>query len=368
MSDASSFFRRVEPLTVGAIARMIHGSVRDGTDLERRISNIAALDLAGPRDLAFHDKQGMLGALRLTRAGVCLVAKPFVADVPAAVGAVIVDHPYRAFVDAAGRLFPEALRPAPVFSLGEFADAARVHSSANIESGATIEPGAIIGPEVEIGSGSVIGVNAAIGRGVRIGRDCSIGACASIAHALIGDRVFVHAGCRIGQDGFGFLPGATHQKIPQVRRVIIQDDVEIGANSTIDRGGIRDTVIGEGSKIDNLVQIAHNVSIGRNCIIAAQCGISGSAVMEDFVVLAGQVGLADHVRIGSGAMIGAQSGVMNDVPAGQRWLGSPAMRAIEFLRQILMLRRLAAKGGAVSAGGADGAKVRGDGFDDERHG
>jgi len=163
-----------------------------------------------------------------------------------------------------------------------------------------------------------------------------------VQHALIGDRVIIHPGVRIGQDGFGFLPSPQgHQKIPQNRRVIIQDDVEIGANTTIDRGSTRDTIIGEGTKIDNLVQVAHNVSIGRHCLIAAQTGISGSAEIGDFVMMGGQVGLADHVTIGSGAMLAAQSGFMSDVPAGGRYMGSPAQPLREYMKGVAVLRRIA---------------------------
>jgi UDP-3-O-[3-hydroxymyristoyl] glucosamine N-acyltransferase len=160
-------------------------------------------------------------------------------------------------------------------------------------------------------------------------------------HALIGDRVIIHPGCAIGQDGFGFVrgPRGAH-KVPQVGRVIIQDDVEIGANSTIDRGAIRDTVIGEGTKIDNLVQIAHNVSIGRHCLFAAQAGISGSTTIEDGVILGGQVGVADHLTIGTGAMLGAKAGVMSDVPPGARWAGFPAKSRKQWLREAVTLERL----------------------------
>jgi UDP-3-O-[3-hydroxymyristoyl] glucosamine N-acyltransferase len=181
-----------------------------------------------------------------------------------------------------------------------------------------------------------------VGPDVRIGRDGKIGAGATVTHALIGDRVIIHPGCRIGQDGFGYQMNAgRHGKIPQVGRVIIQDDVEIGAGSTIDRGAMGDTVIGEGTKIDNLVQIGHNVSIGRHCIIVAQTGISGSVTLEDWVMLGGQVGIADHLTIGEGAQIGASSGLMHDVPAGAKWVGTPAKPAREFFREISALRRLA---------------------------
>ena len=171
----------------------------------------------------------------------------------------------------------------------------------------------------------MIGANAVIGTEVRIGRDCSIGAGAALTAALIGDRVIIHPGCKIGQDGFGFVMGGKgHLKVPQIGRVIIQDDVEIGAGTTIDRGAIRDTVIGEGTKIDNLVQVGHNVSIGRHCILVAQTGISGSSTLEDFVVLGARVGVNNNVTIGEGAQIAATSNVHGDVPPGARWGGTPA--------------------------------------------
>ena len=214
-----------------------------------------------------------------------------------------------------------------------------------------------------------------IGPAVRIGRQCAIGPNTSITNSLIGDRVIIHPGCHIGQDGFGYVMGATgHRKVPQIGRVIIQDDVEIGAGTTIDRGANRDTVIGEGTKIDNLVQIGHNVSIGRHCIIVAQCGISGSVVIEDRVILAGKVGLPDNVTIGEGAIIGAGSGVMSDVPAGEKWLGYPAMRGREFLRSMMTLRQWVSEDSEVRDGKApsnDKAADNGappDGLDDDGRG
>jgi UDP-3-O-[3-hydroxymyristoyl] glucosamine N-acyltransferase len=181
-----------------------------------------------------------------------------------------------------------------------------------------------------------------VGPGVRIGRDCNIGAGTSITHALVGDRVIIHPGCRIGQDGFGFLMGAAgHLKVPQVGRVIIQDDVEIGAGTTIDRGAIRDTMVGEGTKIDNLVQIGHNVVIGRHCVLVAQTGISGSSTLEDFVVLGARVGVTNHVTIGEGAQIAAISIVGGDVPPGARWGGTPAKPVKVWLREMKMLERMA---------------------------
>jgi UDP-3-O-[3-hydroxymyristoyl] glucosamine N-acyltransferase len=202
----------------------------------------------------------------------------------------------------------------------------------------------VIGPCAEIGAGSIIAATAVIGPDVLIGRDCTIGAGCSIMHALIGDRVVIHPGCRIGQDGFGYVAGPTPLKVPQTGRVIIENDVEIGAGTTVDRGGIRDTIIGEATKIDNLCQIGHNVVIGRQCVIVAQSGLSGSVTLEDFAMLGGSVGLAPHVTIGRGARVAARSGVMNDIPPQQTWGGYPARPKMQWMRQQAMLARLTASG------------------------
>ncbi len=235
----------------------------------------------------------------------------------------------------------ETLRPGSVFGHTGVAAGAFVHPQARLEDEVTVDPGAVVGPGAEIGAGTVIAAGAVIGPGVRIGRDCAIGAGATLLHALLGNRVIVHPGARIGQDGFGYLSGAKgHMKVPQIGRVMLQDDVEIGAGTTIDRGGIRDTVIGEGTKIDNLVQIAHNVVIGRHCIVVSQTGIAGSATLGDYVVLGGQVGVIGHVTIGTGSQIAATSNVKHDVPPGVQWGGSPAKPMREWFREVMAVQRL----------------------------
>jgi UDP-3-O-[3-hydroxymyristoyl] glucosamine N-acyltransferase len=331
------FFNRGRGLTVREIAALTGAEPQPGADLDRCITGVAALDRATPHDLAFLDKPKYAAQLSASGAGACLTTKRYAGGSPAHISVLCVAEPYRAFVEVTRTLFPDAIRPSSLFETSGVATGAFVHPSARLESGVTIDPGVVIGPRAEIGTGTVINAGAVIGPKVRIGRDCAIGANASITNSLIGDRVVVHPGCSIA---------AGHRKVLQVGRVILQDDVEIGAGTTIDRGANRDTVIGEGTKIDNLVQIGHNVSIGRHCIIVSQCGISGSVVIEDHVILAGQVGLPDNVTIGEGAIVGAQSGVMSDIPAGERWLGYPAMRGREFLRNMMTLRQWVNEDGA----------------------
>jgi UDP-3-O-[3-hydroxymyristoyl] glucosamine N-acyltransferase len=336
------FFKTGQGLSLAELAEMTKATLSEGAPGQRRIFNVAALDRAGPRDLAFLDNARYAGGLATTRAGACLIAPRFVESAPRNLPLLVSKEPYHGFVAAARALFPDAMRPSSLFGGTGVAPGASVHPQARLESGAVIDPGAVIGPGAEIGSDTVISSGAVIGPGVRIGRNCSVGPHVSILHALIGDRVIIHAGSRIGQDGFGYVMSPRgHRKVPQVGRVIIQDDVEIGANSTIDRGANRDTVIGEGTKIDNLVQIGHNVTIGRHCILVAQTGISGSVDIEDFVVLGARVGVNNHVTIGEGAQLAATSIVHGDVPPGAKWGGMPAKPAKLWFREIMLLERLA---------------------------
>ena len=271
------FFPLSAAPSLADVAGWCGATLASEADALRVINDVAPLDQAGPGDLTFLDNPKYLELFRSTRAAAALVAPRYAGAASAGCAPLLTAEPYRAMAKVMARLFPSAVKPGPVFEENGVSPAARVHASARLEAGVIIDPGAVIGRGAEIGAGTVVGANAVIGPGVRIGRDGAIGAGTTILAALIGDRVIIHPGARIGQDGFGYLPSPRgHQKIPQTRRVIIQDDVEIGANTTIDRGSTRDTVIGEGTKIDNLVQIAHNVSIGRHCLIAGQSGISGS--------------------------------------------------------------------------------------------
>jgi UDP-3-O-[3-hydroxymyristoyl] glucosamine N-acyltransferase len=343
MSDPR-FFRRPSGLTLREIAELTGASPRPGAPPERRVSDVAPLDRAGPEDLAFLDSPRYADELGATHAGICILSERFADRAPARVAVLVVRQPYRAFVEAARALYPDATRPSSLFEAAGAAPGAQVHPSARLEKQVTIDPAAIVGPRAEIGSGTVLQAGAVIGPAVRIGRDCTIGAGCSLTNALIGDRVIIHPGCRIGQDGFGYVMGSGgHLKVPQVGRVILQDEVEIGAGTTIDRGANRDTIIGEGTKIDNLVQVGHNVVIGRHCIVVAQTGISGSVSIGDFVVLGARVGINNHVRIGEGAQIAATSIVNDDVPPGARWGGTPAKPARIWFREMKLLEQMASR-------------------------
>ena len=345
-----SFFPLAAAPTLGEIAQWTGAKLGDGADPDRIVRDVAPLDEAGADDLTFLDNPRYLDAFRSTRAGAAIVAPHYAAKAPKDCALLVTPQPYRAMAETMARLYPQAARPRSSFGETGVSPAAFVHSAARLEPGVVVDPGAVIGPGAEIGAGALIGPNAVVGPGVRIGRDSVVGAQATVACALVGDRVVIHPGVHIGQDGFGFALGPHgHLKVPQVGRVIIQDDVEIGAGTTIDRGANRDTIIGEGTKIDNLVQIAHNVVIGRHCVLVAQCGVSGSTVVGDFAALGGQAGLTGHLTIGPGAQIAAQSGVMKDVPAGTKWGGSPAVPQREFLRQGAILRRLTTGGREPSA-------------------
>ncbi len=348
------FFPAANAMSVAQIATLTGAEPAPGCDVDRQVTGIAPLDLAGPYDLVFLDKPKLADALGRSSARVCLTTPQLAAAAPSAMSVLRTGDPYRAFVTVAAALFPDALRPSTMYAAPGRTDGAFVHPEARLEDGVTVDPGVVVGPGAEIGSGTVLAAGAVIGPQVRIGRNCAVGAGATVTHALIGDRVVLHPGVRIGQDGYGYLPGRAHRKVPQVGRVIVQDDVEIGANTTIDRGGVRDTVIGEGTKIDNLVQIGHNVRIGRHCILVAQVGVAGSCVIGDYAMLGGQVGLADHAEVGEGAQVAAQSGVMDSVPAGERWGGSPAMPLKDFFRATLGFRSLAKRDDARRARPAAG--------------
>jgi len=350
------FFAVPAGLSVAEVATSVGGHLRRG-DAGRIVRGVAPLDGAAASDITFIDNPKYLNALADTRAGAVICAAKFAARVPPDCAVIEAAAPYRAFATVVGLLYPDALRPPGIVGGTGIAPAAHVDARARLEDGVIVEAGAVIGPHAEIGSGTIVSATAVIGSHVRIGRGGYVGSGSTIQHALIGDRVIIHPGVRIGQDGFGFAMGPQgHQKVPQVGRVVIQDDVEIGANTTIDRGANRDTVIGQGTKIDNQVQIGHNVVVGRHCVIVAHAGVSGSTVLEDYVVLAGKVGLSGHLRIGRGAQVAGGSNVADDIPPGERWVGTPAKPIRQWMGEMRALTGLGRERRAKSdpAAGAEG--------------
>ncbi len=353
------FFDRLPGLTVAEIASLTGAEPRDGANLSLLITNIAPIDQAGPADLTFLDGTKFAKALASTQAGAVLTTERFERQAPSTLTVLRARKPYDAFITVARQIYAGALRPTSPMETTNVAPGSVVDPSARLADGVTVDPGAVIGPLAEIGARTSIGANAVIGARVRIGSDCTIGANGTITHSQIGDRVIIHPGCHIGQDGFGYIGGAQgHIKVPHIGSVVIHSDVEIGAGTAIDRGGMRDTVIGEGTKIDNLVHIGHNAIIGRHCIIAGQSGLSGSVTLEDFVMLGGVVGIAPHVTIGRGARLAARAGVISNVPAGESWGGYPARPMARWMRETATLGRLAARSPAANpATGEDDAET-----------
>lgn len=332
------FFTVAGPFTLARLAELSGASLNPGADPAALFRDVAPLDRAGPDEVGFLDNRRYVDAFAASKAGACLVQPVLAGRAPPGMALLLCDDPYRAYARVAQAFHPV---PAPVPGI---AAGAVVDPSAMIGEGSRVEANAVIGARAEIGRRCLIGPNAVIGEGVVLGDDCVIGANATVSHALVGAKVMIYPGARIGQDGFGFSMGPQgHLKVPQLGRVVIGDDVEVGANSTIDRGAGPDTVIGPGCRIDNLVQIGHNVQLGRGVVVVAQVGISGSTKVGDFAAFGGQAGITGHLSIGTGARIGAQAGVMRDVAPGQTVVGSPAAPAKEHWRMIAALTRLAKK-------------------------
>ncbi len=293
------------------------------------------LHLAGPGHIALAAHTDYRDALQGTGAGAVIVSAALGADVPAGAIGIAVADPHGLFAELLDRLYPGNTRSTVMALLGPHQDLPLT------EADVRLGPGVVLGPGVEIGRGTVIGPNTVIGAGVTIGRNCIIGSNCSIECAYLGNGVVLHAGARIGSEGFGWLDlGRSNRKIPQLGRVILQDRVEIGANSTVDRGALGDTVIGEGTKIDNLVQIAHNCRIGRNCLIAGMAGLAGSTIVEDSVMFAGGAGASGHLTIGRGSVLAARAVVTKDLPAGSHVAGFPAEDVQSWRRGIVALRRM----------------------------
>jgi len=331
------FFSVAKPMRLAELARLSGAELADSSRGDVIVRDVAPLDAAGPDHLTFLDNRKYLDAFKTTRAGACFVRAEMAEFAPSGTAVLVSLNPYKAYALAALAFYPE---PAPMPGQGP---GAVVDVSASLGEGCEVGPYAVIGAHVKIGKGCRIGAGAVICEGVEIGDNCDIGARAYVTHSLIGNRVRLYPGACIGRAGFGFAIDKTgFTAVPQLGRVIVEDDVEIGANTTVDRGAGPDTIIGQGTRIDNLVQIGHNVRIGKYCVIVAQVGISGSTQVGDFTMLGGQAGVAGHLKIGAGAKVAAQSGVMRDVPDGAEVVGFPAMPMRQYFRQTNYLARMVA--------------------------
>ncbi len=333
----SRFFEALGPVALGEIARLAGATLADADAAGRPIGQAAVLSRADAASVTFLTDPRHADGLDGGAHAACFVAETHAGALPTGWTALVTPLPHAAYVLAAERLHRPRTWPA---------GAAGVHPDAELEEDVVVGPGAVIGPGAQVGRGTRIGANVSIGPGVAVGRDCQIGAGAVIGFALIGDRVRILGGAVIGEAGFGATLGPKGIiDVPQLGRVILQDGVTIGANSTVDRGAWEDTTIGENTKIDNLVQIAHNVVIGRNCVLAAQTGISGSVTIGDGCQLGGRVGVADHITIGAGVRLAANAGVVSDVAAGSTYGGFPAKPRMAWLRESAWLARMAARRG-----------------------
>ena len=332
------FYDNRGPFSLKRICEVAGTDVPAGGDAVVR--DLASLDGGGADHLSFFAGGGGIAGEQFDRtaAGFCFVAKNEKRAAPDGCFTIPCASVQHAFAAAARLFYPQS-------DLAAWSQTAAVDPSARLGENVVLAPGVVIGPGVEIGAGTRIGPNSVIARGVAIGRDCTIGSNVSISHAYVGDAVLILSGAQIGEPGFGFASSSGgHIKIPQLGRVILQDKVEIGACTTVDRGSLGDTVVGEGSKIDNLVQIGHNTRIGRHCVIVGHVGISGSCELGDFVIVGGQAGIADHSRIGDGARLAGRTGVVGELAGGQDYGGAPAKPLRDWARELAAVSMLAKRG------------------------
>lgn len=333
------FFPSIGEMAVLDVAKMVAGEIVQG-DASLKIKGGAALSEAKENDISYIENEKFMAGIAASKAGAILIRSELATKAAALTKAVLIvtADPRLAFANFLKHFYP-------VVPDAGIANTATVAKSAKIAAGVAIEAGAVIGENVEIGEGSWVRANAVIRNGVKIGKGTIIGSSCVISYSHIGSACVIGDGCIIGGPGFGYVMSAKgHTYVPQMGRVIIEDAVEMGSNCTIDRGALEDTIIGAGTKMDNLVHIAHACKIGKACVIVAQVGVAGSSELGDFVVLAGQAGVKDHLKIGAGSQVGAQAGVNNDLPPMSKVTGTPAVPIKEHYRQILTLRNLAKKG------------------------
>ncbi|MCQ2965318.1 MAG: UDP-3-O-(3-hydroxymyristoyl)glucosamine N-acyltransferase [Alphaproteobacteria bacterium] len=340
----SRFFKVAGPFTLKQLAEISGSIIAEGANPDKIFSNVCSLHEGDENSISFLLSKKYLSDLEKTKAGACIVSEEFKDKAPKGVEVLVAKEPYRAYGLVAQAFYPNEYREETFIHEKAFVD-----PTAKIGKGCIIEAGAFVGANAEIGAHTHVCANASIEKNVILGEDCIVGMNASVQYTIAGNKVYIYPGARIGQDGFGFHMGQNgHTKIPQLGRVLIGNDVEIGANTCLDRGALDDTVIGDGSRLDNLIQFGHNVQTGKCCVVVAQAGVAGSTHLGDFVVLAGQSGIAGHLNIGSGTQIAAQSGVMRDVGPMEHLMGTPAVPAKEFMRQFATIKKLVKGGDAKS--------------------
>ncbi len=332
------FFNNAGPFSLKEIAELtgaeIAGDISDSGKF--LLYDAAPLDKAAGDQLSFLDNTKYIEALKDSKAGACFIHPKHTKYAPVGMTLLVTPEPYNAFALAAQKFYPVKRRK------GHISPGAFIAPSAKIGRDCIIEFGSFIGENAEIAHNCIIGAGAVIEAGVAIGAGSSIGAGSTLSHCLVGENVIIHRNVNIGQDGFGFALGkGGHVKVPQLGRVIIGNDVEIGSCTCIDRGSAGDTVIGEGTKIDNLVQIGHNVTVGKYSIIVSQVGVAGSTNIGAGVIIGGQAGISGHLKIGNGARLAARSGVMTDIPDGASYGGSPAVPVKDWHRQTVAISRIA---------------------------
>ncbi|MBP56858.1 MAG: UDP-3-O-(3-hydroxymyristoyl)glucosamine N-acyltransferase [Rhodobiaceae bacterium] len=338
-----SFFEKTGPYKLKILSDHINGKLSSINSSDILIEDISSLKNANDSEITFFSNLSLKKELKHSSAGACVISELNVDLAPRDMPLILCDDPYMGFALISQKFYPKELKT-------DYLTGQKNNISNDIPDNITlgrdviIEFGAVVGKNAVIGDNTFIASNSVIGANVKIGEDCYIGSNVSITHSYIGNNVKIHNGTSIGQDGFGFaMSSSGHQKIPQLGLVEIHNDVEIGANCTIDRGTAESTIIGEGTKLDNLVHIAHNCIIGKNCILTGMVGLAGSTVLEDFVVMGAKSGAVGHLTIGKGSQIAAKTGVTKDLPPGQKWAGWPVKRMDVWKKELIALKKIIKK-------------------------